>query len=194
MLSDKLIEVSVTGGTLRWYRDRGYQIPTHIRQLYAIVNGVKKKNGKMISVKEGTKIFVKPEDLPPSSNKKVELTCPRCGSSFTTTYGAYRKKINNLCGPCVKRKIKGNGSHSYWVKKLITLNPDAKCDISGETDKRFLVLHHLNSVSSGGINSPDNYVILSANYHLAFHVWAGGMDKLCTKAQYLEFKANEIEK
>lgn len=84
------------------------------------------------------------------------------------------------------------GCHSYWVNALITNNPDAKCDISGETDKRFLVLHHLYSRDNKKEVNKDAYVVLSANYHMAFHVWNGGTNVSCTPEKYYEFKRQEL--
>jgi hypothetical protein len=90
-----------------------------------------------------------------------------------------------------KKGFKG-GCQDYWVDKLIINNPDAKCDISGETDKRFLELHHLLSRASGGKNEESNFVVLSANYHRAFHRWVGGTNVPCTPEQYYEFKELEL--
>ena len=77
--------------------------------------------------------------------------------------------MSESCRSCAAKKGFKGGCHSYWVAKLITNNLNAKCDISGETDKRFLVLHHLLSRKKGGKNTKNNYVVLSANYHTAFH-------------------------
>ena len=187
------IEVTVNGTTLKWYTELGYTVPTHTVQLWAQLRGKRVKNGNKVRVAVGTKIVVKLKDLPPSSNQKITRICTSCSNKFTTTYGAYLKKEqSDRCISCAKKKIKGDGSHGYWVDKLIKNNQKAKCDISGEVDKRFLVLHHLDSRSNGGKNTPSNYVILSANYHLAFHTWNGGMNVLCTKEQYYEFRKQEM--
>lgn len=52
-----------------------------------------------------------------------------------TTHGL--KEQSDRCTDCAKKKIKGDGSHCYWVGVLITNNKDAICDISGEKDKGF---------------------------------------------------------
>ena len=185
-------EVVVQGRTAKWFKERGYTVPTHSVQLWASIAGKKVKNGRATRVANGTKILVKITDLPPESNVQITRMCTSCAKEFKTTYGAYlKKKESDRCVTCAKKKIKGNGSHGYWVRKLITNNQNAECDISRETDKRFLVLHHLNSRSNGGENTPDNYVVVSANYHLAFHVWNGGMGVPCNKEQYYKFKQEE---
>ena len=192
--NNEYVEVNVTSNTLKWYKDKGYDIPVTEVQLYAYnKNGKKIKNGKDYRVTKGTKILVKLDDLPPSSNKKITLTCEYCGKEFTTTFGAYKKKKKGKrCNECAKKRTKGDGTHGYWVKKLITDNPNACCDISGETDKRFLVLHHLDSRSNGGKNVEENYVILSSNYHTAFHRYMGGTNIPCTKKDYIKFKEEEL--
>lgn len=191
MLKYDTIDIIINNSELRWYRAKGYKIPTHTVQLWANRQGKKEKNGKSVRVANGTKITVKISDLPPSSNKTVLLICSVCGAEYSTTFGAYKKKQADRCRLCQKRETKGDGTHGYWVKKLVSNNKNAKCDISGEDDKRFLVLHHLISRSLGGRNIVKNYVILSANYHLAFHLSLGGTGLPCTKEQYLAFKSQE---
>lgn len=194
MLKTNKMKIKLSGSTFRWYKDKGYDIPTHVVQLWATVNGKKIKNGISERIKNGTEIEVLIDDLPPKSNVNVQLICPRCNKDYKTTFGAYKLKESNLCSTCVKKKIIGDGSHSYWVKTLIIENDNARCDISSESDKRFLVLHHLDSRSNGGRNIKENYVILSANYHMAFHNWNGGTNISCKKEDYIKFKEEEMKK
>lgn len=193
MLLSEKIRIRVNNQTLRWYREKGYKIPTHTVQLWANVDGKRVKNGKETRVASGTEIDVFVRDLPPSSNVNIDLVCSDCSRAYTTTFGAYKRKHTDKCKACQKKETKNGGCHSYWVNKLITNNEHAKCDISGERDKRFLVLHHLNGRGERGENSEENYVILSANYHMAFHVSVGGTNVKCTKEQYEEFKRKEID-
>lgn len=195
MLKDDTVEITVNNSTIKWYREKGYDIPTKPVQSYCKnKKGERKRNGIRERVQKGTKIIVKVEDLAPKSNQEVTLVCERCGKEYTTQYRAYKSKKTNLCTDCEKKRLKNGGCHSYWVDELITRNPEARCDISKETDKRFLVLHHLMSRSNGGQNEPDNYVTLSANYHMAFHNEIGGTQYGCTPEQYYEFKERECEK
>jgi hypothetical protein len=187
------IEIVVNNTTLKWYREKGYEIPTHKRQLWANKNGERLKNGTKEAVAKSTKIVVKINDLPPASSTYIKRVCTSCKNEFGTSYYSWvKKEQSDRCTDCAKKKIKGDGSHCYWVGVLITNNKDAICDISGEKDKRFLVLHHLDSRAAGGRNTLDNYVVLSANYHLAFHNWIGGMQVRCKKEQYYEFKKQEL--
>jgi 5-methylcytosine-specific restriction endonuclease McrA len=182
----------VNNSTLRWYLEKGYTIPTIEVQLWAKNSkGDRTKNGVERRVVRGTSIVVKRNDLPPFSNARLNFICVSCGKQFFTTWGAASIKKSRNCKQCASLQVKDTGCHSYWVDRLIARNPSAKCDISGETDKRFLVLHHLLSRSNGGSDEESNYVILSANYHLAFHVWNGGMNVPCTPDAYFKFKQIE---
>lgn len=193
MIKDDYVEITVNNTTLKWYKEKGYDIPVEEVQSYYNKNGKRIKNGKKHRVKKGTKILVKVEDLPPKSNQEILVVCENCGKEYYTRYGFYKSKKTNKCNDCVKKELKTKeGCQSYWIDELINRNPNAKCDISGETDKRFLVLHHLLSKSKGGKNSRDNYVILSANYHMAFHNSLGGTQYGCTPEQYYDFKEKEM--
>lgn len=177
---------------IRWYEQKGYIIPKRKVQLYYINKyGVRKKNGVALRVKKGTKILIDISDLAPCSNAGVPVICPNCGKHFKVRWRTYSDRKSDKCNDCVKRTVIV-GCHSYWVSKLITNNLDAKCDISKENDKRFLVLHHLRSRNKGGKNEKSNYVILSANYHMAFHNSLGGTSKGCTPKQYYKFKNKEL--
>lgn len=187
----ELVRVKVTNNTIKWYVDKGYHVPTEKVQLYAKgTNGQRIKNGIELRIKNNTEIFVKPQDLPPSNKSKVECICSKCGAQFTIKWSDWYKKKTDMCRYCSSNAPKVF-CHTYWVKKLITDNPDSKCDISGETDKRFLELHHLTSVKDVIATSPEEYVILSANYHRAFHKYIS-TTKRCTPELYFEFKRQEL--
>ncbi len=118
-------------------------------------------------------------------NKIINIKPKFYGNNFYLTIEGINDK--NSQSPFEYRK------HDFWKKKLLKDNLEAKCDISGETDKRFLVLHHLHNKADGGLNNETNYVILSNNYHLAFHSWNGGYRTKCTKEYYELFKKEELE-
>ncbi len=187
-----VVEVTINNNQIEWYRSHGYDLPTIEAQLWAKNRkGEVTKNGIERRVAKGTKIYVRREDLPPNSNLRLDFVCEMCGKKFYTQWRAANLKRSCLCKACASKQVKDTGCHTYWVGKLITENPDAACDISGEKDKRFLVLHHLLSRALGGKDEPPNYVILSANYHLAFHVWNGGMNVPCHPDDYYRFKEAE---
>ena len=189
MLKENNIEITINGTTAKWYSEKGYNIPKREVQLYyKNKKGEKSKNGKSNQCKNGTKILVKIEDLHSNSNQSITFVCEECKNDCTTSWGAYQNKKTNLCTSCQKKTIKTvGGCHGYWVDKLISSNHDACCDISGEPDKRFLILHHLLSTKIGGKDEKSNYVILSSNYHIAFHRWIG-TQKTSTPDKYIKFK------
>ena len=192
-LLDDSVEVCVHNMQLQWYQARGYNIPTLRVQLWCKnAQGKRVKNGVKHRVARRTKIWVQRKDLPPSSNMRVQFTCGYCGDIYFTQWRSGGAKNGGKCNKCVKKTIKDTGCHSYWCDQLITNNPDASCEVSGEKDKRFLVLHHLLSRALGGKNERSNYVILSANYHMAFHVWNGGTNAVCTPGDYYTFKELEL--
>lgn len=83
---EKEVEVLV-GNRGKYYEDKGYTIPR-----------IKDKRGRM-TIKRGTQIVVKIEDLPPGSGIKVTKICDFCSNqSPNIEYGAI------LC-----RRIKGDG-------------------------------------------------------------------------------------
>ena len=189
-IADDWVEIKINASDLAWLQEHGYRVPTRRTQTYYTnkKSGLRMKNGVKIRHAVGARIKVRREHLPPASGRVMNFTCTSCGGSYTTRWGAYALKKSKDCKVCSDSQLKTTGCHSYWVKRLITDNPDAKCDISDERDKRFLLLHHLVGRKDGGRNEESNYVTLSANYHHAFHVWVGGTNVSCTPEQYVEFK------
>lgn len=194
MLITKELYVSLHGPYLKHYEDLGYPIPWTKKQRYEIRHngkiwkaGTYKTTGKM-------KLLVKVDDLPKCSHYPVIYQCDKCGEKHTVGYNNYIrcKKETDLCVKCTRTKDFAN-AHETWVRKLIINNPDAKCDICGETDKRFLVLHHIDGRVNNKSNERDGYVILSANYHVAFHKFLGSTRVRSTKEKYKEFKQQELK-
>lgn len=77
MLLTKEVEVGLVSSVIKHYEDLGYKIPRR-----------KDKYG-ILSVKSGTKIIVKVNDLPITSLVKVEVECDYCGESHPKVYGKY---------------------------------------------------------------------------------------------------------
>ena len=186
------VEISLNTNQYKWYKQKGYDLPATKVQLWCRnKKGQRTKNGVEYRIAKNTRIVVRREDLPPMSNKQLLFKCSTCGKSYTTSWVAFNKKKSLDCKACTLAKVKTTGCHTYWVNKLITNNDNARCDISEEKDKRFLVLHHLLSKKLGGKNEESNYIILSANYHQAFHIWNGGTNISCTPEKYHKFKELE---
>jgi hypothetical protein len=139
----------------------------------------------------GQTIRVKTADLHPGTLKRVDLYCDTCGLVYNLRFRDYMLKQSDTCLACI-RAPENCVSHDYWLKRLIHENPEARCDVSGEKDKRFLVLHHLLSRRDGGLNEETNYVVLTANWHMAFHgSLLGGSRGGCDPEDYYEFKKEQ---
>lgn len=175
---DEPTQILVTGKTLRWYKSKGYTTPDKFP-----VNGFK--------------TLVSSLDLTPGSCLKVTIKCPECGILFKIPRYKLNKRKSPYCKIClhkVPRLIEGEYQDiRSWTKRLIDSNNSAKCDICGETDKRFLQLHHLTPIAAGGRNIESNLVILSANYHSAFHNhYKNGVVDTATPEDYYAFREQEL--
>ena len=105
MLITKEVEVGLKSQTIKWYEDKGYEIPRTID-----------KQGRN-SVKKGTKIIVKVEDLTEGSGVEVDVMCDgeNCGKILTIRWGVYNKHIHQdgkyYCIKCT--------SKLFGIKKAI---------------------------------------------------------------------------
>ena len=109
MIVDKYIEVSV-GKNRTKYEQLGYEIPTY-------VDG----NGR-VSVKRGTKIKIKIEDLPKESHEKINAVCDCCGKETYVTYQSYNKSVDNYgeyaCSKCRTVHVKKTINEKYDVDNI----------------------------------------------------------------------------
>ena len=86
------VEITLNNRTIRWYENKGYEIPKYYN----------KKRCKYI-IKSGTKIKVKVEDLTNGSNAIVNCICDECKTKTEMTWYTYRKINHNgktYCKPC----------------------------------------------------------------------------------------------
>lgn len=184
-----------------YFEAKGYTIPTE--RYHRGTNRVGKNMGYRTRYILGTELEIKVSDLTDGSHYRINYTCDECGKEGSTLYNLYVKRVNNdkdHCHECSSRKngkLNGNrsghkGGKHYWKLKLLK-DPLARCDLSGCGDSRFLVVHHLTPRSQGGSDELDNLVVLTANYHTAFHRWVGGNGGEASPELYLEFKRQELQ-
>lgn len=96
MLLTKVVEIMINSSDIRWYENKGYDIPRYWSQ----------KHKKMM-VKRGTKMIVKVEDLTVGSHARVDVACDYCGQVKNVAYKDYLKNHDDLGDCCVKcRHIK----------------------------------------------------------------------------------------
>lgn len=118
MILDKEVEVGISWKNSQYYRDLGYEIPTYIN-----------KNTKQESIKKGTKILVKVEDLKRHSHEKVHVACDKCGKEAYITYQSYCNKIEEFgdytCIECKGDHYKRHMMEKYGVENVSQL-PEIK--------------------------------------------------------------------
>lgn len=197
-----MITVLVKPYTVKWYEMLGYVIPEEAfetKQMYGYGQTSRRtrtaKNGVRKYLRAPYPLSVLPEHvLDTKSKNNLKFTCPSCAAQVCGPWREFHANMTMNCKSCREVASWRGGKHRYWAKQLIDLTENSKCDISGETDKRFLELHHLLSKSNGGKDEPSNYLVLSCNYHRAFHLGMGGMNVPCTPEDYAKFKKQELEK
>lgn len=86
LVENQLIEVKWNNLTKRWYEDRRY-----------------------VFTKQYDIFYVKPEDLTPSTKRKVKVECDCCGKIYELAYADYLKNIKSggyvACNKCKGKKI-----------------------------------------------------------------------------------------
>lgn len=107
MLITTEVEVGIRGSNAKWFEDKGYKILRH-----------KNKRGIM-SVKKGTKIRVKVEDLPDKSSVKVDVQCDGCeGYLKNIVWSSYLYYIKEngeyFCNKCAANGYKKWTSFYKW--------------------------------------------------------------------------------
>lgn len=113
MLISKEVEVNLTSKVIKHYEELGYEIPRY-------------KNNGTLSVKTGTKIIVKVNDLPITSLVRVEVECDYCGKYHPKAYGKYisgRKFIQkDACSECCNLKQQEVFNLKYGVNAPVQID------------------------------------------------------------------------
>lgn len=110
MLLTESVEIVLNGRNVENYEEKGYEIPRYWD-----------KKHKKMSIKSGTKINVKIEDLAKGSHARVRVACDYCGQVKEVSYKDYLKNHDELGDCCVKcRSIKYK---STMIKKYGVISP-----------------------------------------------------------------------
>lgn len=128
MLITKEIEVTLCSANIHYYENLGYVIPRE-----------KDKRGRL-TIKRGTKILVKIEDLPVHSHIKIKLMCDYCleegkETIIEKTYHDFRKQRDielikkDCCKKCLPKKNKEVCLKMYGVERY-SQTPEIKKKIS----------------------------------------------------------------
>lgn len=116
MLLSKEVEATLNYKNIERYLSKGYEFETFIN-----------KSGK-ISVRRGTKIFVKVSDLSVKSGASVEYQCDYCGKILNVSYCDYmrhyqdgNKNDKDACKECCNVKVKEKLFDKYGVNTPFAL-------------------------------------------------------------------------
>ena len=115
-LLTKEVWVGIGATNIKWYEDKGYEIPRYI------------DNRGRIKVKHGTSILVKVEDLQKTSKILVDVQCDECGEILKNiNWYAYSKNIEKYnkyyCIKCVYNLFgRNNAIKSHLEKGLSFYN------------------------------------------------------------------------
>lgn len=96
MILSKFVEIGICGKNIKYWEDKGYNIPRK-----------KDNRGRIVFDKSNTKIKVKIEDLPKNSTARVKVKCEDCNKIRQTNYQSIVIRKNshyNISGetPCPK--------------------------------------------------------------------------------------------
>lgn len=113
MILDTEIEIKLIGKNISYYECLGYEIPRY-----------KYKNGKM-SVKRGSSIKVKLEDVNNNCSEYVSVVCDICNRIYKTRYRDYWNGMKNggfcACVECIYEKKKKLLMNKYGVENVFQL-------------------------------------------------------------------------
>ncbi len=110
------VEVRLSSNNIKWYEDKGYEIPKR-----------KDKWGK-ITTPKGTYIKIRVEDLPNGSSIKIDVQCDNCNKIFKRKWLNYKRCVHEdnkyYCNSCIvsliaapkikNTKLKNSISFQQW--------------------------------------------------------------------------------
>jgi len=157
MLITKEVEVGLKSQTIKWYEDKGYEIPRRID-----------KYGKN-RVKKGTKIKVKVEDLTDSSDVPVNVQCDGCGELLEDIrWHSYKKCVKQdgkyYCLKCAMRLYGSVNLKKTLLEKSISFYQWCYTNLSKELADYILLRwdYDLNIDEYGKNISPEDVCICSS--------------------------------
>lgn len=116
MILSNYAEVIAGGRNIPYFESKGYKFERYWS----------KKHNKWL-IKNGTKIFVKIEDLPKGSHSRIDVKCDYCGSIKNITYKDYLKnhddELGDCCIKCRPVKHKNTMLERYGVENAMQM-PD----------------------------------------------------------------------
>lgn len=178
MIIQENVLVTLNSITSKHYKSLGYSIPTHID-----------KNHR-VSIKMGTKILVKIQDLPTQSNIKVPVVCDSCSKENLVEYSKVKKSGDYLCVGCshntksfrdaISKANKGRKftpeqiikltNSGFWIGQFGKNNPMWNPNLTDEERKK---RHNISGINKWKklVKERDKYICqrCSSNKHLFVH-------------------------
>lgn len=168
MLVSEEVEVTLSGRTIGYYENLGYEIPRRIDS-----------RGRLLFIK-GSQIIVKVNDLPKTSNQKVQVLCDYCHETIMNK--EYYRYINiknqtidkDCCFKCLNKKIVESNIINFGVP-YASQREDVAEKISGSNSLDYSyvksVFNNKNCilVSDKYINYHDPLDFI-CNYHLDYGI------------------------
>ena len=205
-LISKEVEVILNSKNIKHYEDLGYKMPRYEN----------KYNKGKLSIKQGTKIIVKVEDLPKGSHTNVKVKCNCCGKEYELSYQKYLKGVHEdnttYCKNCAntvlftgknhpnynpnkteEERIKGRAYPRYteFIKKVL-VRDNYTCQCCGQEIHGNSEVHHLDSYNWCIEKRTDetNGITLCDTCHKNFHSIYGKGNN--TKEQFEEWIGHAI--
>lgn len=123
-LISKEIEINLTARNINHYENLGYKIPRY-----------KDSQGRF-SVKKGTKIIVKVNDLSKGSHVKIKVKCDLCGKEYDIVYKDYIRYVDKngiiTCLKCVKEETREKQRNTKIGKYTRENNPNWNPNLTDE--------------------------------------------------------------
>lgn len=205
-LITKEVEVRLGGSNISYYENLGYEIPRHIC-----------KGSYKPTVKPGTTIMVRVEDLSKGSNALVDIEYDCCNKTRKMQYSAYHTRNHDgkiYCHDCACSVLHSGENNHKWnpnktyeerminreyteyhnfVKRVLERDKYT-CKCCGKSINRDAEVHHLDGYDWCVERRTDdtNGVTLCKSCHLNFHVKYGRGNN--TQEQFEEWIGYSIEK
>lgn len=205
MLLTKEVEIKLNSRNIKHFESLNYEIPK-VTTTYYDKNG--KNKGKTTTVKRGTTIVVKVEDLVVSSSVSVDCECDKCYKKMKMPWRSYIQNNHDgkiyccHCAPSIfntrennpnwnpnktdeeRRSHRDDTEYNVFVKSVLARD-NYTCQRCGKSESGKMEVHHLDGFNWCKEKRADvtNGITLCNRCHANFHYLYGRGNN--TKNQYM---------